>query len=110
MASIYRVPDLNIKNEAAQIAAQLGMSLDAVINILLRQFVENKGFALPVRLNDVKLGPTAIDMSSAELEAACREAVTNREANPQLDYVTKLDEDGRIIKEYRDGMAEYVIL
>lgn len=109
MASTYRA-DKQIKDEATQIATQLGMSINTVINILLRQFVEHRGFVLPVRLSPER-EKTVMDMSSAEFEAACREAVAKRSANPQMDYVTRLDKDtGQIIKEFKDGRVEYVIL
>lgn len=109
MASTFRA-DKQIKDEATQIASQLGMSINTVINILLRQFVENRGFVLPVRLTPER-EKTVIDMTSEEFEAACREAVAKRTANPQMDYVTMLDEDsGQIIKKYKDGRVEYVVL
>ena len=38
------------------------------------------------------------DMTAAEIEAACKKAVAEREGNPTMDYVTMLDETtGRII-------------
>lgn len=51
------------------------------------------------------------DMTAAEIEAACKKAVAEREGNPTMDYVTMLDETtGRIIKKYKDGRAEYILL
>ena len=53
---------------------------------------------------------TFFDMTPAEIEATCKEAVANREGNPTMDYVTLLDEKtGRIIKKHKDGRIECVI-
>lgn len=51
------------------------------------------------------------DMTAAEIEAARKKAVAEREGNPTMDYVTMLDETtGRIIKKYKDGRVEYILL
>lgn len=51
------------------------------------------------------------DMTAAEIEAACKKVVAEREGNPTMDYVTMLDETtGRIIKKYKDGRVEYILL
>lgn len=51
------------------------------------------------------------DMTAAEIETACKKAVAEREGNPTMDYVTMLDEKtGRIIKKYKDGRVEYILL
>lgn len=53
---------------------------------------------------------TFFDMTPAEIEAACKKAVAEREGNPTMDYVTLLDEKiGRIIKKYKDGRIECVL-
>lgn len=53
---------------------------------------------------------TFFDMTPAEIETVCKEAVAEREGNPTMDYVTLLDEkSGRIIKKYKDGRIECVI-
>lgn len=50
------------------------------------------------------------DMTSEEIEAACKKAVAEREGNPTMDYVTLLDEStGRIIKKFKDGRVECVL-
>ena len=60
---------------------------------------------------DSKDKTSIFDMTSEEIEAACRKAVAERESNPTMDYVTLLDEKtGRIIKKYKDGREEQVLL
>lgn len=109
MASTIRI-DKDVKEEATRIASQLGISFNMVVNILLRRFNADKGFAFPVRLPDLQ-SKDVFDMSSAEFEQACNAAVKERVANPQMDYVTQIDEDsGRLIKKYSDGRVEYVVL
>lgn len=50
------------------------------------------------------------DMTPEEIEAACKKAVAERDGNPTMDYVTRLDENtGRIIKKYKDGRIEYLL-
>ena len=49
-------------------------------------------------------------MTPEEIEAACKKAVAERDGNPTMDYVTRLDENtGRIIKKYKDGRIEYLL-
>ena len=92
----------------------MGLSLSAVMNVLLRQFANDKGFAVAPRVAPSEKpteGPkTFFDMTPAEIEAVCKKAVAEREGNPTMDYVTLLDEkSGRIIKKYKDGRVEYVL-
>lgn len=106
--------DSDVKKDASEIAAEMGLSLSAVMNVLLRQFTQDKGFAVAPRVASrakTTEGPkTFFDMTPAEIEAACKKAVAEREGNPTMDYVTLLDEEsGRIIKKYKDGRVEYVL-
>lgn len=57
-----------------------------------------------------KANTTVFDMTSVEFEEACREAVLNRDEQPEAEYVTRLDpESGGIIKVFSDGRIEYVL-
>ena len=106
--------DSDVKKSASEVAAEMGLSLSSVMNVLLRQFANDKGFAVPPRVASSersKEGPkTFFDMTPSEIEAACKKAVAERDGNPTMDYVTRLDKDtGRIIKKYKDGRVEYVL-
>ena len=106
--------DSDVKKSASEVAAEMGLSLSSVMNILLRQFVNDKGFAVSPRVASSKrskeCSKTFFDMTPAEIEAACKKAVAERDGNPTMDYVTRLDKDtGRIIKKYKDGRVEYIL-
>lgn len=98
-----------VKDEATRIAGQLGLTFNAVVNVLLRKFNEEQGFPFPVRL-EVARHNNVFELNSAEFEAACKKAVAEREANPKMEYVTRLDKNtGRLMKVCQDGRVEYVL-
>jgi len=100
--------DEGVREETTRIASEMGLTFNAVINILARKFNAEKGFPFPVKLETTQ--KTVFDMSSDEFEIACREAVTHREDTAEMDYVTRLDkESGMIVKVYADGREEYVL-
>lgn len=100
--------DAGVREETTRIASEMGLTFNAVINILVRKFNAEKGFPFPVKLEATQ--KTVFDMSSDEFEIACREAVTHREDTAEMDYVTRLDkESGMIAKVYADGREEYVL-
>lgn len=101
-----RVED-SVKNETIRIASRMGLSFNAVVNVLLRKFNEEQGFSFYLDRAEQKPA-TVFDMSSEEFEAACQRAVAERDANPTMDYVTRLDADsGHIYRKYADGRVEY---
>ena len=86
----------------------MGLTFNAVVNILVRKFNAEKGFFFPVRLETAE--KAVFDLDSDEFEAACRKAVAEREAIPTMPYVTRLDaETGKLMKVYPDGKVEYVL-
>lgn len=101
--------DDNIKKETTEIANQMGLTLDSVINILLRMFVAEKGFPVPNKAE--KLQPKSLsDMTIDEFEKACQKAVAEREPVPTFEYTTMFDEKtGRIYKKYKDGRIVYAL-
>ena len=100
--------DEGVREETTRIASEMGLSFNAVMNILARKFNAEKGFPFPVKLEASK--KTVFDMSSDEFEIACREAVAHREDAAAMDYVTRFDqESGMITKVYADGRVEYVL-
>ena len=55
-------------------------------------------------------GGQGSDMTAEALEAACRRAVSERDAVYVPEYVTRLDpESGLVVKRYQDGRVEYVL-
>ena len=100
--------DDGVREETTRIASEMGLTFNAVMNILARKFNAEKGFPFPVKLETAQ--KTVFDMSSDEFEIACREAVSHREAACTMDYVTRIDkESGMITKVYADGRVEYVL-
>ena len=105
--STIRLDD-GVREETTRIASQMGLSFNAVMNIMARKFNAEKGFPFPVKL-EVK-EKTVFDMSSDEFEIACQAAVEQRENYTTMDYVTRLDQEtGMIIKVYENGREEYVL-
>lgn len=105
--STIRLDD-GVREETTRIAAEMGLTFNAVMNILARKFNAEKGFPFPVKLETAQ--KTVFDMSSDEFEAACREAVARRTEITEMDYVTRIDrESGMIQKIYEDGRVEYVL-
>ena len=97
-----------VREEATRIADQLGLTFNAVVNILLMKFNETKGFPFPLTLQQEN--KAVFDLDSQEFEAACRRAVDQRQAVPRTDYITSLDPDtGMLVKKYWDGRVEYVM-
>lgn len=100
--------DKGVREETTRIASEMGLTFNAVMNIMARKFNAEKGFPFPVKLETAE--KTVFDLSSDEFEAACQEAVSNREDVVTMDYVTRFDkESGMIIKIYADGRVEYVL-
>ena len=105
--STIRLDD-GVREETTRIAAKMGLSFNAVINIMARKFNAEQGFPFPVRLETAE--KTVFDLSSDEFEQACRRAVAEREAVPAMEYVTRLDQEtGKLMKVYGDGRTEYVL-
>ena len=100
--------DEGIREETTRIASEMGLTFNAVMNILARKFNAEKGFPFPVKLETAQ--KTVFDMSSDEFEAACQDAVAHREDVSTMDYVARLDKDSGLIKKvYADGRVEYVL-
>ncbi len=105
--STIRLDD-GVREETTRIASEMGLTFNAVMNILARKFNAEKGFPFPVKLETAQ--KTVFDMSSDEFETACREAVANRAETAEMDYVTRIDkETGMIQMIYKDGRVEYVL-
>ena len=105
--STIRLDD-GVREETTRIASEMGLTFNAVMNILARKFNAEKGFPFPVKLETAQ--KTVFDMSSDEFEAACRSAVAKRGDVTSMDYVTRYDkESGMITKVYADGRVEYVL-
>lgn len=105
--STIRLDD-GVREETTRIAAEMGLSFNAVMNIMARKFNAEKGFPFPVRLETAQ--KTVFDLSSDEFEAACKKAVAERDNGPVKEYVARLDpETGRLMKAYPDGRVEYVL-
>lgn len=105
--SSIRIDD-SVKNETVQIAEKLGLSFNAVIDISLRQFNRNRGFAEPLQLADED-EKNYMEMTPKELERAMQEAVLNRDIADPDAFVTMFDGSGRMIRRYDDGRVEYVL-
>ena len=100
--------DDGVREETTRIASEMGLSFNAVMNIMARKFNAEKGFPFPVRLTIAE--KAVYDMSSDEFEAACIKAVEERNNGPVTDYVTRFDrETGKLMKVYADGRVEYVL-
>lgn len=105
--STIRLDD-GVREETTRIASEMGLTFNAVMNIMARKFNAEKGFPFPVRLETAP--KSVFDLSSDEFESACRQAVSERKAVPSMDYVTRLDrESGMVTKVYADGRVEYVL-
>ncbi len=108
MASTTIRMDDSVREETTRIASELGLSFNAVINILARKFNAEKGFPFPVRLETE--GKTVFDLDSEEFEAACKKAVAERDTAPIAEYVLRFDEEsGKPMKVFADGRVEYVL-
>ena len=100
--------DEGVREETSRIASEMGLTFNAVMNIMARKFNAEKGFPFPVKLETAQ--KTVFDMSSDEFETACQNAVSQREDVTTMNYVTRIDkESGMIIKIYADGREEYVL-
>ena len=105
--STIRLDD-EVREETTRIASEMGLTFNAVMNIMARKFIAEKGFPFPVKLETAQ--KTVFDMSSDEFENACQDAVARRNEPGNMDYVTRLDkESGMITKVYDDGRVEYVL-
>ncbi|MCD8054671.1 MAG: type II toxin-antitoxin system RelB/DinJ family antitoxin [Lachnospiraceae bacterium] len=101
--------DEGIKEEASRIANEMGLSFNAVVNILLRKFNSVKGFPFPVVLEEERKR-SVFDLNSDEFDLACKAAVSARDPFPVADYVTLIDpETGKLMQKYADGRVEYVL-
>ncbi len=100
--------DDEVREETTRIASELGLSFNAVINILARKFNAEKGFFFPVRLE--KPEESVFELDSEEFLRACKKAVAQRDSLPAMPYVTRIDEEtGKLTKVYEDGRVEYVL-
>lgn len=105
--SSIRIDD-SVKNETVRIANRLGLTFNAVIDISLRQFNRNRGFAEPLCLTD-ETDKTYMEMSPGEIESVMREAVLTRDETDADAFVSMFDESGRLYRQYDDGRVEYVL-
>ncbi|MBR6090926.1 MAG: type II toxin-antitoxin system RelB/DinJ family antitoxin [Anaerolineaceae bacterium] len=105
--SSIRIDD-SVKNETVRIANRLGLTFNAVIDISLRQFNRNKGFAEPLCLDD-ETDKTYMEMSPREMESVMQETVLTRDKPDTDAFVTMFDESGRVYRQYDDGRVEYVL-
>lgn len=97
------------KKEATRIANELGITFNAVVNILLRKFNAEGGFFFPVKTNSKPM-ESMLGMTSEEFDQACKDAVNNRTPNPTFPYTVRIDQKtGLLIKQYADGRVEYVL-
>ena len=100
--------DEGVREETTRIASEMGLTFNAVMNILTRKFNAEKGFPFPVKLETTQ--KTVFDMSSDEFESACQIAVAHRDNVPAMNYVTRYDKGTEMItKVYADGRVEYVL-
>ena len=105
--STIRLDD-GVREETTRIASEMGLTFNAVMNIMARKFNAEKGFPFPVRLTEAQ--KSVFDMTSEEFDAACKKAVAERNAQPVMNCVTRFDsETGKIMKVYEDGRVEYVL-
>ena len=107
--STIRLDD-GVSEETTHIASQMGLSFNAVMNIMARKFNEVKGFPFPVRLETAE--KTIFDLSSDDFEQACRNAVAERDDTiPVTDYITRFDtETGKVIySKYVSGKTSDVM-
>lgn len=105
--STIRLDD-GVREETTRIASEMGLSFNAVMNILARRFNAEKGFPFPVKLTTSQ--KSVFDLSSDEFDLACKKAVAQRNNEPVVDYVTRFDKTtGKVMKEYTDGRVEYVL-
>ena len=105
--STIRLDD-GVREETTRIASEMGLTFNAVMNIMARKFNAEKGFPFPVRLETAP--KSVFDLSSDEFETACARAVAERDMVPTMEYVARLDkETGMIVKEFADGRVEYVL-
>ncbi len=98
--------DKGVKESATIIAEKLGLTFNATMNILAKKFVQDRGFTFEFKLpaNDI------FEMTPAEIEKACVDAVIQKEDVPISPYTTILDPDSdKIIKVYSDGRREVVL-
>ena len=100
--------DDNVKKETVRIADQLGLSFNAVIDISLRQFNRNKGFAEPLCLAEET--KNYMDMTPKETENTIQDMVQKRSESDPDAFTTMFDESGRLCRRYDDGRVEYVLL
>ena len=100
--------DEGVREETTRIASEMGLTFNAVMNIMARKFNAEKGFPFPVKLETAQ--KTVFDMSSEEFEAACKDAVAQRKDVSTMDYVTRFDKESGLVKRvYEDGQVEYVL-
>lgn len=97
------------KQETTRIANELGITFNAVVNILLKKFNAEGGFFFPVK-TEPKPIESVLGMTSEEFSQACKDAVKNREPNPRFPYTARIDQKtGLLMKQYADGRVEYVL-
>lgn len=110
MGSITLRIDDNVKNKSLMIAQELGLSLNSVVNIFLREFNRREGFPFAVALNiasDQSLG--VFSMSHEDIDCAIQDAVKNRDSVKEWEYVTRFDyATQKPYKLYKDGRKEYL--
>ena len=100
--------DDGVREETTRIASEMGLTFNAVMNIMARKFNAERGFPFPVRLTTAQ--KTVYDLTSDEFDAACKKAVAERNMEAVIDYVTRFDaETGKVMKVFSDGRVEYVL-
>lgn len=109
MATFSVRMDDNVRNEANHIATSMGLTLNGIINVLVRHFNKEKGFSFEPRVEaDTK--PDLFKLETVDVNRLCEEAVQNRDDITGIEYTTMMDEDGNIFKQFKDGRVEYVLL
>lgn len=84
-----RVED-DVKQQATQIAEQLGLTYNGIINVFLREFIRQKGFPFRVQLQ-AATEKDVFSMDAREVEALCKQAVRERTEVAQTSCTTLKD-------------------
>lgn len=98
-----RVDD-DVKREATEIAAQLGLTYNAIINVFLREFIREKGFPFQVKLTAEE--KDVFKMSTKEITEAVQKSIAERSDVTQMPYTTVMNDQGQILKVFQDGHRE----
>lgn len=100
--------DKAFEAQVAKIASDMGITIDAVLNMLLEQFFKSTGSSCrPCEESEINL----IEKPTKEFEAFCQETIKNRKDVAAFPHITDYDaERNAIVKIFADGGKEYVFL